>query len=112
VEKLRLLNYVDDAAFARHWSLSRANSRGYGPKRIEQELRSKGIGQALIRTAIGDAFDAGDESQRAKMALEKKFKGVSLKDPKIFRRAGAFLERRGFSSRVVFDLLRHAVKDD
>jgi regulatory protein len=109
---LQLLNYVDDAAFARQWSLFRANGRGYGPKRIEQELRSKGIDADLIRTAISAAFEPGDERLRAKMALEKKFKGVNFNDPKMFRRAGAFLQRRGFSTGVVFDLLHQAVKDE
>jgi SOS response regulatory protein OraA/RecX len=46
------------------------------------------------------------------MALEKKFKGVNFNEPKMLRRAGAFLQRRGFSTGVVFDLLRQAVKDE
>jgi SOS response regulatory protein OraA/RecX len=75
-------------------------------------LRSKGIDPALIRTAIAAVFDAGDESRRAKTALEKRFRGVNLKDPKMYRRAGAFLQRRGFSTGIVFDVLRQAVKDD
>ena len=75
-------------------------------------MRSKGIDADLIRTAINAAFEPGDEKLRAKMALEKKFKGVTFNDPKMFRRAGAFLQRRGFSTGVVFDLLHQAVKDE
>jgi regulatory protein len=69
LEKLRSLNYLNDEAFARNWARSRAETRGYGPKRIEQELRSKGIGQALIREVMRETFGQLDESARAKSLL-------------------------------------------
>ena len=49
LEKLCSLNYLNDETFARNWAHSRAETCGYGPNRIEQELRTKGIDQALIK---------------------------------------------------------------
>jgi regulatory protein len=110
--KLRCLNYINDESFARNWALSRAAGRGYGPKRIEQELKAKGVGQGLIRDVIGEAFGHGDEEKNAKILLQKKFKGMNLRDPKVLRRVGTFLERRGYSRDLIFGLIRHRAEED
>jgi regulatory protein len=112
VAKLRELQYVNDETFARTWAQSRAEGRGFGAKRIEQELRSKGIGPALARQAIREACNQQSEKVNAKRLLERKFAAQSLSDPKIVRRAVAFLQRRGYSSEVVFDLLRQRREED
>ena len=110
--KLRALKYIDDESFARDWALARAENRGYGPIRIEQELRTKGVSQSLIREITGAIFGSGDEEKNARALLEKKFRGVDLRDPKTLRRAGAFLERRGYRSAVIFALVRRQMEED
>jgi regulatory protein len=112
IKKLHSLHYLNDETFARNWSLGRAQDRGYGPRRIEQELRSKGIGESLIREALHETFDQVDENERAKRLLTKHFKGGNFTEPKTLRRAVAFLQRRGYSSKVVFNLLRYSIEDD
>ena len=111
-EKLRSLTYLNDETFARSWALARAQDHGHGPSRIEQELRSKGVDQTLIRIVLRETFDQVDEDERAKKLLAKYFKGGDLSDPQTMRRAAAFLHRRGYSSKVVFNLLRYSVEDD
>jgi regulatory protein len=111
-EKLRSLSYLNDETFARSWALARAQDHGHGPSRIEQELRSKGVDQTLIRIVLRETFDQVDEEERAKRLLAKHFKGGDLSDLKTMRRAAAFLQRRGYSSKVVFNLLRYSVEDD
>jgi regulatory protein len=106
LEKLRSLNYVDDESFARNWALTKAQSQGYGPRRIEQELRAKGIVPSLIREVIRETLDHCDEKTQAKRLLAKRFHSESLGDVKTLRRAVAFLQRRGYSSQVISDLLR------
>jgi regulatory protein len=103
---------LNDETFARSWALGRAQGSGYGPRRIEQELKSKGIDQPLIREALREAFDQVDETERARRLLEKHFTGGNLADKKTLRRAVAFLQRRGYSSNVVFNLLRYSIEDD
>jgi len=106
LEKLCSLNYLNDETFARNWARSRAETRGYGPNRIEQELRTKGIAPALIREVVGETFGQVDEWKKAKSLLEKRFKSKQFADPKILRRAAGFLQRRGYSNKVIFDLLK------
>jgi len=107
LEKLRSLRYADDKTFALEWARSRAESRGYGPLRIHRELSAKGVDEALIRDALREIFRREDESEKAKLVLEKHFRGSKLDEPKILRRAAAFLQRRGFSEAVISSLLRH-----
>lgn len=111
IEKLWSLHYLDEESLARSWALTRAQSRGFGPKRIEQELRNKGIGQLLIREALRETFEQVDEAERAKRLLAKHFKGNDFTEPKTLRRAAAFLQRRGYSSNVIFNLLRYSIED-
>jgi SOS response regulatory protein OraA/RecX len=75
-------------------------------------LRAKGVGQSLILNVIDATFARGDEENNAKSLLDKNFKGVNLGDPKTLRRACAFLERRGYSSQVIFNLVRRPAEDD
>lgn len=110
--KLRSLNYLNDEAFALNWARSRAETGGYAPNRVEQELRSKGINRTLIREAIGEVFARTSELGAAKTLLNKKFKTKRLDDPKLLRRAVGFLQRRGFSGEVICDLLRQPLEDD
>jgi regulatory protein len=112
LEKLRALNYINDEVFARNWASGRAAAGGYGPRRIHEELRKKGVGDALIREVVREICDPGEEMEKAKALLEKRFKNKQLGDPKMLRRAAAFLERRGYSTQVIFDLLKDSATDD
>lgn len=110
--KLRSLNYIDDSAFARAWARDRAESRGFGPRRIERELKEKGISPSLIQEIVRENFRQGEEEERAKKLIEKRFRGKNLNDAKVLRRAIAFLQRRGYASGVILDLLRHSPEEN
>ncbi|MGE5304224.1 MAG: regulatory protein RecX [Alphaproteobacteria bacterium] len=112
VEKLHSLGYLDDDKFARHWAASKFVNQGYGPRRIEQELRSKGIREALIRDALRETCAPECEADRARSLLEKKFASQKIVDPKVVRRAVGFLQRRGYNSRVISALLKYPAQDD
>jgi len=112
LSRLRSWNYLDDEVFARDWALGRAQNRGQGPRRIDQELRSKGVSQALIRDAVREAFDQVDETAQAKRLLAKRFAAAALKDAKTRAKAAAFLQRRGYSSKVIFNLLGYSTEED
>jgi SOS response regulatory protein OraA/RecX len=59
-----------------------------------------------------ETFGQIDESARAKSLLEKRFKSKQLDDPKTLRRAAGFLQRAGYSSKVIFDLVKYPLEDD
>jgi len=112
IAKLRSLNYLDDLSFAQIWTRSRLESRGYGPRRVEQELRLKGIDTGAIREAIKQCLQHTSEQESARKVLTKRFGGASLQDAKAQRHAVALLQRRGFSSKVIFDLLKYHIDED
>ena len=112
IDKLRGFNFIDDETFARNWALSRAQSQGYGPRRIEQELKTKGVVDSVIRAVVKELFDQVDEEKRARKILDKKFAGENFQEPRALRRAVAFLERRGYSAKVIFTLLRCPIDDN
>lgn len=59
-----------------------------------------------------ETFGQVDESARAKALLVKRFKSQKFDDPKMVLRAAGFLQRRGYSSKVIFDLLKYPLEDD
>ena len=112
IAKLHSLNYIEDLSFARIWARSRLESHGYGPRRVEQELRQKGIDTGVIRQAMQESLQFTSEQERAREILTKRFGGAVLQDAKAQRRAVALLQRRGFSSKVIFELLKYRIDDD
>jgi len=112
IAKLRSLNYLDDLSFAQIWARSRLESRGYGPRRVERELSQKGIGAKVIQDTLQQFLQQTSEQERARTILTKRFSAASLKDAKAQRRAVALLLRRGFSSKVIFDLLQYRIDED
>ena len=112
LEKLRGLNYIDDEAFARNWALARAQNQGYGPGRIGQELRTKGIADRQIDAVVREIFASENEAERARNVLHKRFKSEDLREPRTLRRAIAYLQRRGYNSNVIFALLGSSMDDN
>ena len=112
IAKLRSLNYLDDLSFAQIWARSRIETRGYGPRRVEQELRLKGIDAGVIQEALQQSLQHTSEQESARKLLSKRFTAAGLQDSKAQRRAVALLQRRGFSSNVIFDLLKYRIDED
>lgn len=111
LEKLHSLNLINDEAFARGWAQGRAEGRGYGPLRIERELRQKGIAIDLIRQVVGETYGREEGKEKARKLLEKRYHDKNLSDPKILRRAIGFLKRRGYRDSVIADALKLASQD-
>jgi regulatory protein len=99
------LGYADDQSFAQNWLRSRVESRQYGPRRIAQELRARGIAGRLTEELIADAFSGRRENSQARALLHKRFGSHRLQDQKTLRRAAAFLQRQGYSETVIREVL-------
>lgn len=111
IERLRSFGYINDDHFAHSWAARRVHDRGYGPRRIADELRGKGINPVLVRQVVRETFAELDEGNAAKRLLQKHFKDADLTERKTVRRAAAFLLRRGYSSETVFNLLGYSIED-
>jgi regulatory protein len=107
LEHVTRLGYLDDGKFAAQWAASRVRSRGFGRRRLEQELRMKGISREIIKNTLDALFEEAPEAETARKEAEKKFKTLTRYEPEVRRRRMAgFLERKGFSSEIIRNILR------
>jgi regulatory protein len=108
---LARLGYVNDLQFALGWTRSRIMLRGFGRRRIGQELKNKGIGPDIIREAFAEVFSDETEIETAKRVAEKKIITMkSLDRVTRRRRLAGFLERKGFSFEIIREVLNHTDK--
>lgn len=105
LEKLRSQHYVDDGAFAVSWVENRQRFRPRGARLLRTELAQKGVDRGVVDQAIEDA--GADERALARDVAEKRAASLPLDDYGAFsRKLGGLLLRRGFSSEVVWDVVR------
>jgi len=71
--KLRSLKLLDDEAFARSFAQARIEDRGYGPLRLERELRLKGLAKTLVGRILDETFAQNGGKERARALLGKRF---------------------------------------
>ncbi len=94
VEKLEELMLIDDAKFAEYYAAELYEKKHLAPKRIENELRSKGVDAETARNAV-EALDK-DDNNRIIVLLNSKFKS-KLSTEKGIRQAINGLMRMGYS---------------
>ncbi len=91
-------NYLNDQRFAEIYWRSRAR-KGFGPNKISQELKYKGISSTMATDAMNqDELDFDEVVQRV---YEKKFKGKSIKDFKDKAKRQNYLYQRGFGMELI-----------
>ena len=103
---LARLGYVNDEQFARAWARGRIRLRGFGRRRIEQELKAKGVAPETIRDALAEVFGETNETETAMQVAEKKLRTLLHVDPVArMRRLAGLLERKGYAFAVIRDVL-------
>ena len=107
IERAAGYGYVDDAALA--GQLARGmRARGYGRRRAEQKLRSRGLSGALAEAALAETYDGGeDEETLARKALGRR----AVASDADRKRAIAYLARRGFSARAAWKAVQQAAEE-
>ena len=95
---------LSDARYAESYVRFRMN-RGFGPVRIRDELRQRGVSSELVSEYV----DFRDQCWRgaAKSAWQKRFDGEFPEDMKARAKQLQFLQYRGFTS----DHTKHIFKD-
>lgn len=108
VEQLRERHYQDDDRFAASLARRRA-AQGYGPRRIQAELKSHGLADAAIRVAMA-ALEV-DWAALASDQLRRRHGSRATADPAERAARAAFLLRRGFDPATVRAVTRAEVDD-
>ena len=86
--------YINDTSFAEQWASSRS-ARSMGTRRIQMELRQKGVASDTIAHVLSN-LDTDDVSAGALKAARKYAAGKNLSDIKDRQKIMAALARRGY----------------
>ena len=98
LDELAVKKQLSDERYAEE--RARCLARKYGAARIRRDLQAKGIDPQVI-----DAVSSGDELERARAILNRKYRTPAESRQDLARRA-RFLQGRGFSMAVIGRLLR------
>ena len=105
LERVRELGYLNDEQVAQ----AEARRRGVGSGRVRQKLRQRGVDNTLIEEVIAER-DPEAEAEDARTLLTRRWPSFQrAPDPQ--RRAFAFMLRRGYSSSLIWPLLREVAAE-
>jgi len=105
LERLAGVGLVDDGEYARAYLRGRWGRRAAGWRRLEQDLRTRGVGAddiAAARRALEADVGPADEVAAARRVLEQARRRLERRDPRERRRLQwALLMRRGFDPETI-----------
>lgn len=109
VHRLHELNYLDDADYAERYARERFERKGYGARRIQHELRRRGVDRRHIENALAEVVERDEALQHARSHAEKRLSRLE-REPnpwKRRRKLSDYLRRRGFD----YELIRQVVRE-
>ncbi len=107
IEKMTTMGYLDDAAFARYWVDNRSQFKPLSHRALRQELRQKGLSDAVIDEALGELGES-DLAYKAATTQLRKLRNRSVREFKT--KMNAFLQRRGFSYSTTQDVVTRLIE--
>jgi regulatory protein len=112
LERFADVGIVDDALFARMWVDSRHRSRGLAGRALSQELRRKGVDEALVRDAVGQ-LDPEEETATARALVQRKLAGTrGLATEARVRRLAGMLARKGYAPGLAFRIVKEELETE
>ena len=109
LEKAGLLN---DEKYAKAVADSKLYLRPVGRRRLERDLKKKGLSDGVVRQTM-ESFKDYDETAAAMEVAQKRIRVMkNLPSEKKKARLFGFLQRRGFSSEAIYAALSKAIKEE
>ncbi len=105
IQRLQQAGYLDDEGFARFWVDNRQQFRPRGERALRQELRRKGVDDAIIDAAIA-RVEVDEEAAAYALARGRCQRWQSLDRRAFWQKGTAFLARRGYAYDVIETVLR------
>jgi regulatory protein len=105
VAKLKENRYLDDQSFAETYARLRQQNEKLGERRVKQDLKQKGIHEALIAETLEARYGQTNEEALAREHLERK----RLRKPENEKETARIMRRlvaAGFSTGVIYKILR------
>jgi regulatory protein len=107
IKKLKDLNYINDESYGENM-IRVGKLKMVGKMKLAYQMHTKGINSSLINNLLESLYTSEEEKQVAEKALEKKKPVlIKFKEDRIIykKKLYDFLQRRGFSSDVVEDII-------
>jgi regulatory protein len=97
--------FIDDSAFSQAWIRERL-AHSIGPRRLKQELKSKGISEEIVENNFKEIAKSYSETETIRQLVESRLSRLRNVDPRTAkRRVYGYLLRRGFSPEAVIDTI-------
>jgi len=111
IRRLKDQGYLNDEKYASAYSSFRRDNEKFGRFRVISDLKAKGVHGQVIEKAVTSAYNAINEERLAREYLRRK-RLVKPKDQKQTARIFRQLLRAGFSSKIIFSVLKKWNVDD
>jgi regulatory protein len=105
IVRLKDQGYLNDARYAAAYSSYRRDTEKFGRRRIETDLKTKGVHGEVIAKAVDSAYEDVKEEDLARAYLRRK-RLQKPKDQKQSARIFRSLMRAGFGSKTIFTILK------
>ncbi len=112
LDRLKNLNYLDDARYARQFVRLRTELKKQGAFRIARDLRARGVPDRHIEAALAERSSESSENKLVRARLERRIK--SMRAPLDDRRVASLyrsLLRAGFSADTIRRELKALLKE-
>jgi regulatory protein len=112
IARLKENGYLNDEIFAETYTRLRKENEKFGQRRVQQDLRHKGISADLVAKTMDAAYSQTNEESLARQHLERK----RIRKPENEKEIARIMRRMvaaGFSAGVIYKILRQwDVPDD
>ena len=102
IARLAEAGAIDDERFASRFAEDKRELRGWGPERIADALRARGVSESLVDSVAAES--ESDAVERATALLARS--GAEVADDQSRGRALALLARRGYPLEVAYEAVR------
>lgn len=111
VERLKEQRYLNDTQYAATYSSFRKENEKFGRRRVEQDLKIKGVHGDVIEKTLATTYADVDEEELARKFIARKRLKKPI-DQKQTARIFRMLVRAGFSTRAIINILKNWHIDD
>lgn len=111
IRRLKDNGFLNDAKYAAAYSSFRKDNEKFGRRRVVTDLKIKGVHGDVIEKAVDSIYEDVNEEKLARDYLRRK-RLQKPKDQKQAARIFRQLVRAGFTSKIIFPILKHWEVDD
>ena len=105
VVRLKDAGYLNDSKYAAAFSSYRRDNEKFGRRRVETDLKVRGVHGDVIEKTVGEVFDEINEEKQARAYLSRK-RMKKPTDQKQAARIFRALMRAGFGAKTIFGILK------